>query len=81
MWVTCFVAYATKLPDTISFLNSWWTELVQQSTQDHLSFPYVAWKHKMYPFSLPTNVSGVVLNGGYKNNDLYKKLPHGTRRM
>ena len=81
LWVTCFVAYATKSPDTASFLNSWCTELVQQSTQDQVSFPYVAWKQKVYPFSLPTNVSGVVIHGGAYNNDLYKKLPHGNRRM
>jgi len=79
MWVTCFVAYDTKSPKTTSFLNAWWTEIVKRTTQDQVSFPFVAWKQKVYPFSLPANSSGVVVNGNSDRNDLYSKLSHGNR--
>jgi len=81
MWVTCFVAYDAKSRETISFLNSWWTEIVQRSTQDQVSFPYVAWKEKVYPFSLPGDASGLVVTGGHRENSIYKKMSHGQRRL
>lgn len=80
MWVTCFVAYDARSRGTTSFLNAWWAQIVQGSTQDQVSFPYVAWKQKAYPFSLPTNSSGVVISGTCERNSIYEKLDHNERR-
>ena len=77
MWVTCFVAFDLQSPKSFEFLDAWWRENVIRTTQDQVTFPYLAWKMKVYPFSLPSpGVSG----GTADHNDLFEKTPHGLRR-
>ena len=54
LWVTSFVALDLHSPASFEFLDAWWQENVVHSTQDQVSFPFVAWKMKVYPFSLPS---------------------------
>jgi len=73
VYVTCFIAWNAALQGTSEFLDMWWKENVQSTTQDQITFPYIAWKLSMYPFPLPMgNISGDA-----DNNSLYEKLPHG----
>jgi hypothetical protein len=77
VWVTCFVAFDLHLPISFEFLDAWWRENVIRTTQDQVTFPYLAWKMKVYPFSLPSpGISG----GTADYNDLFEKALHGLRR-
>jgi hypothetical protein len=78
VWVTCFVAFDLHSPISFEFLDAWWRENVVRTTQDQVTFPYIAWKMKVYPFSLPSpGVSG----GSWGQNDLYEMTSHGLRRQ
>lgn len=76
LWVTCFVAYDMENPVSCTFLDTWWKHNVQFTTQDQVSFPFVAWKLKVFPFSLPS----FEIKGDFNSNSLFKKLDHGLRR-
>jgi O-antigen biosynthesis protein len=76
MWVTCFIAFDMTKTDTCAFLDLWWEQNVLFSTQDQVSFPYAAWKLKLYPYSLPD--SGI--EGNYNKNSLYTKVAHGNKK-
>lgn len=76
MWVTCFVAFDMHKPISKTFLDTWWQQNVEFTTQDQVSFPFVAWKLKVYPFSLP--VAGLI-SGNFDKNDLFIKMNHGLR--
>lgn len=76
LWITCFVAFDMLDPVSRIFLDTWWQHNVEFTTQDQVSFPFVAWKLKAYPFSLP--VKGLI-EGDVGKNDLFEKLKHGLR--
>lgn len=74
VYVTCFLGWNAALKQTSEFLDMWWQENVETTTQDQITFPYVAWKLSMYPFPLPQgNITGTA-----DSNSLYEKLPHGS---
>ena len=74
LWVTSFVAFDLHSPTSFEFLDAWWRENVVHSTQDQVSFPFVAWKMKVYPFSLP---SPGVSAGSWMRNDFFARAEHG----
>ena len=76
LWVTSFVAFDLRSPTSFAFLDAWWRENVVHSTQDQLSFPFVAWKMKVYPFSLP---SPGISAGSWMRNDFFARAEHGMR--
>ena len=76
LWVTSFVAFDLHSPTSFEFLDAWWRENVVHSTQDQVSFPFLAWKMKVYPFSLP---SPGVSAGSWMRNDFFARAEHGTR--
>jgi hypothetical protein len=76
LWVTSFVALDLHSPASFEFLDAWWQENVVHSTQDQVSFPFVAWKMKVYPFSLP---SPGVSAGSWMHNDFFARIEHGLR--
>ncbi|MDL2246079.1 DUF616 domain-containing protein [Methanobrevibacter sp. OttesenSCG-928-K11] len=51
-------------PEIIKLMEDWWSEIIEFSNQDQLSFPYVAWKNKINP-----SVSNIY----YWNNDYWYK--------
>ena len=76
LWVTSFVAFDLHSPASFEFLDAWWRENVVHSTQDQVSFPFLAWKLKVYPFSLP---SPGVSSGSWMHNDFFARNEHGMR--
>ena len=76
LWVTSFVAFDLHSPTSFEFLDAWWRENVVYSTQDQVSFPFLAWKMKVYPFSLP---SPGVSSGSWMRNDFFARAEHGMR--
>lgn len=52
VWITCFVGYDMKNPETRTFLDAWYLETLKNTTQDQIGFPYALWKTKMMPHSL-----------------------------
>jgi hypothetical protein len=75
LWCTCFVAWNMKFQKkkVEQFLNSWSNENRKFSTQDQVSFPYVAQMEHIHPYSLPDD--NIV--GSYDFNTLFVKLYHG----
>jgi len=75
VWITCFVAWDMRSPRTAEFLDMWWRENVVHTTQDQVSFPYVAWKTGIRPRSLPSG--GIGGAEPHKKTDFYVKRDHG----
>ena len=73
VWITCFIVYAPHAPLTSPFLDMWWWHNVRWSTEDQVSFPFVAWSLRAYPFSLPA--AGYV-EGDWLLNTVYQKMNH-----
>jgi hypothetical protein len=72
VWVTTFVVLNLANPDTRRFLDRWWFENANTTTQDQVTFSFVAWRTGLLPYSLPAhNVTGTWLA-----NSLFKKLRH-----
>jgi hypothetical protein len=55
LWQCNFIAYRMADPLIPQFLDGWYFEQLNQTTQDQISFPYVAQKLKIYPYTLPDN--------------------------
>ena len=73
VWVTCFVGFDMRQSITRKFLDVWWSQNLHFTTQDQVSFPYVLWKLKIMPYSLPNQL---VLGNSHVNS-WFKKLDHG----
>ncbi len=73
VWITCFVAFLHKDPDVIHFLDNWYLQTLKYTTQDQISFSYVAQKN-FIPYTLPDNE----INGaGHTKTDFFIKHQHG----
>jgi hypothetical protein len=53
VWITCFVAFLNNDDKTSQFLNMWYLQTLQYTTQDQISFPYVCQKTNIIPYTLP----------------------------
>lgn len=74
LYITCMIFWDMKRTETIDFLNSWWNHNLMYTTQDQISFPYLLWEKKIYPFVLPRKDLGIEGNG--EQNTLYVKWNH-----
>jgi hypothetical protein len=63
VWITCFVAFLHKDEHIKHFLNLWYLQTLQYTTQDQIGFPYVCQKTNIIPFTLP-------------NAEIYGDRPH-----
>jgi hypothetical protein len=63
VWITCFVAFLHKDENINRFLNLWYLQTLQYTTQDQIGFPYVCQKTNIIPFTLP-------------NSEIYGERPH-----
>ena len=63
VWITCFVAFLKNDSDVKSFLDLWYLQTLQFTTQDQIGFPYVVQKTRMIPHTLP-------------NTEIYGDCPH-----
>jgi hypothetical protein len=55
VWITCFIAFLYKDNDVKNFLDLWYLQTLNYTTQDQISFPYVCQKTKLLPLTLPKN--------------------------
>lgn len=53
VWLTNFIAFVAKNSDVIRFMNRWYQEIMQHTTQDRISFSYVCFKSDIIPYTLP----------------------------
>jgi hypothetical protein len=53
VWITCFVAFLNHDKDTSNFLDLWYLQTLKYTTQDQIGFPYVCFKTKILPYTLP----------------------------
>lgn len=74
-YVTCFVVFDMRNPDSSRFLDMWRFEVLSRTTQDQISFPYVLYKMRLLPHSFPwPELAEVPMNF---TNSYFKKLDHG----
>lgn len=75
VWITCFIAWRNMKEVLPKILDDWWYEHINNTANDQLSLPYVLYKHKIYPTSLPNKeIRGVP----HVQTDFYTKYSHGT---
>ena len=53
VWITCFVAFLNNDDNISNFLNLWYLQTLQYTTQDQISFSYVCQKTNIIPYTLP----------------------------
>ena len=76
VWITCFVAFLQKDKEVIDFLDLWYVQTLKYTTQDQIGFPYVCYKTKLIPFTLPNDeIKG---DCSHKETMFYIKHPHGN---
>lgn len=63
VWLTCFVAFLKNDEEVKKFLDLWYLQTLEFTTQDQIGFPYVCQKTNLIPYTLP-------------NNEIYGDFPH-----
>jgi hypothetical protein len=53
LWITCFIGFSMKDPRVPRFLSMWHEHILKYSTQDQVSFSFVAQFTGLYPYSFP----------------------------
>lgn len=74
VWITCFLLFDMRNPQSHQFLDEWWYQNLTYTTQDQISFPFVCWKMGIRPYTFP---DGNINGRGDTVNDLYTKHQHG----
>lgn len=72
---TAFLALNMLREDTHLFMEKWWWQNLRYTTQDQLSFIFLAWALNVDPYGLPD----ATITGDFLKNDLYTKLDHHMR--
>ncbi len=75
VWITCFIAFNMKDPQTNIFLQEWYSQTLKHTTQDQIGFPYALFSLKIVPFSLP--IHGIRGDKPHQETEFYVKLAHG----
>jgi hypothetical protein len=70
LWQTNFIAYLMSEAIVPLFLDHWYIEMLNWSTQCQISFPYVAQQLKIYPYALPSRA--------FPFDHYLRKHRHGT---
>lgn len=75
VWLTCFVAFLNKDDSVSKFLDLWYLQTLQYTTQDQIGFPYVCQKTGLIPYTLPNNeIKG---DSPHSQTQFYIKHNHG----
>jgi hypothetical protein len=75
VWITCFVAFLNHDSSITNFLNLWYLQTLKYTTQDQIGFPYVSFKTKLVPYTLPNDeISG---DCPHDETQFYIKHSHG----
>ena len=77
LFVTCFFAVNMNNPQSAMFLDEWFRHIVMYTTQDQISFPFVAQKLGIYPYPLPEEDENNLIKGDFNINTLFVKANHG----
>lgn len=73
VWITCFVAFVNNDKDVEKFLDVWYEQTLNYTTQDQIGFSMAVQKTEMIPYTFPDkNVIGIA-----DNNIHYFKHAHG----
>ena len=75
VWITCFIVFNNKHPNLINFLDNWYLQTLEFTTQDQISFPYICFKLNNIPLSLPNNI--IKGDNPHQKTDFYIKHTHG----
>ena len=75
VWITCFIAFDNKCPDISRFLDLWYLHIINLTTQDQISFPFVVQLFNIIPYTLPDDEIKAVDTGSI--TDFYIKADHG----
>jgi hypothetical protein len=77
IYVTCIVAVDNRNKNVTKFLDRWWLHNLNYTTQDQISFPYVAQLEHLVPLGLPLEK----WQGYDLENFLFRKNDwHGERK-
>ena len=78
VWITTLIAFDNHSGDISLFLNDWYYQTLKYSTQDQVSFPFVAQRLYMIPYTLPdVDIWG---NRPHEKTLFYNKRDHGSRK-
>jgi len=74
VWITCFVAFLQKDSSVKEFMDLWYLQTLNYSTQDQIGFPYVCQKTGLIPYTLPDKeITG---DRPHDGTAFYHKHPH-----
>ena len=73
VFVTCFLGMNMRNQTTHTFLDLWYAQIIQHSTQDQVSFPHIAQMQYVHPYPLPDHT----VIGDSTMNTLFQKHGHG----
>jgi hypothetical protein len=75
VWITCCIAFNVKSDAVVNFLNTWYKQTLDYTTQDQIGFPYTVQKMNLIPYTLPD----MEIKGKFphERTDIYIKHPHG----
>ena len=76
-FVTCFFAVNMHNPQSAMFLEEWFRHIVIYTTQDQISFPFVAQQLGIHPYPLPEEDENTLIKGDFNINTLFVKTNHG----
>ena len=76
VWITCFVAFANHNEDVKNFLNEWYSQTINYTTQDQISFSYSVWKTAMWSNVLTFPNEEVRGDSPHHKTDFYIKHEH-----
>jgi hypothetical protein len=76
VWVTCFVAFSNKDEMVKQFLDEWYLQILNHTTQDQIGFPFACQKINIVPYTLPdAEIKG---ERPHFETEFYIKQPHGV---
>lgn len=74
VWITCMIAFDNKSEEVSAFLDLWYCQTLEFTTQDQIGFPYAAQKTGLIPYTLPDNE--IHATNPHGRTQFYIKHPH-----
>ena len=75
MWCTCLVVFDMRYEKMKDFLDFWYLQTLQYSTQDQMGFPFALQKKNIIPYTWPDYY---VQGKSHSKTDFYIKHEHGN---
>ena len=73
VWCTCFVAFLQHDPSINHFLQHWYKQTLQYTTQDQVGFSFSLQMCNIVPLTLPNHE---IKGNAHNKTDFYKKMQH-----